>query len=154
MSGETLFMNRVSSRISSGSSLKFAMSKDVDLGGCPLAGCLSVGLHGGHPNFTVGLGPAISSPSFTVGPHDPNETSGCSQSNKVFGYVQMGPAFVGGAKTSSQISGPTYGPYEGSFVPGIMIPGAKFNPVSGPKASSGSGAGGGFVHQWSCTSGG
>ena len=126
-------------------------SIDIDVGGCPLAGCISVGLHGGRPNGTLGLGPALATPSLTVTEHDPSEPDGCVQSNKLFGYVQAGPVFLQGNKTSKQISGVNYGPYKGSLSYGPMGPPAKFNPVEGDKGSSGFSAGAGFVHQWSCT---
>jgi hypothetical protein len=90
----------------------------------------------------------LATPSITLGKHDPNESSGCSQSNKAFAYAQLGPAFVQINGTSSQISGANYTPYNWGPTGGVMEPAAKFDPGNG---KAGMAAGAGFVHQWSCT---
>jgi hypothetical protein len=141
---------KIACNLSRTTPIEIARSKNVDVGVCPVFGCIGVGLHGGKPNFTGGVGVAVSTPSLTVTAHDPSEASGCVQSNNGFIYSQFLSGFAGGTWSSQQVDGPSYGDWKGGIYGGLMAPGAKFNPSAGPGASSGLSTGAGFIHQWSC----
>jgi hypothetical protein len=125
--------------------IKLAQKANIDVGVCPVFGCLSVGLHGGLPNAQGGVGLAISTPSLTLTAHDTSEKSGCSQTQSAFVYGQFLAGYASGVWSRDRISDSEYSKWRGGITGGAMLPSASFDPNVG---KSGMGFGAGFVHTW------